>query len=76
MFEKENAFYRAHLPEFLKEYPDKELVIIGNQVIGVYDRLGQAVQETAKTHEPGTFCVKHVQEREEPLVCTSFWTQE
>jgi hypothetical protein len=73
MFEKENAYYRAHLDEFRQKYMDKELVIIGDQLIGVYDGLSQAVFETRKTHERNTFCVKHVGEPDPSLTCYSIF---
>jgi hypothetical protein len=31
MFERENAFFEAHLDEFRKKYLDKELVIVGDK---------------------------------------------
>jgi hypothetical protein len=62
MFEKENDFYKAHIDEFRKKYLDKEVVIIGNRLIGVYDSLGTAYEEAAKSYTPGTFCIKHVYE--------------
>jgi hypothetical protein len=67
MFEKENAFYKAHIDEFRQKYLDKELVIIGDELVGVYDTLGNAYSETAKTHTPGTFCIKHVYEHPQLL---------
>jgi hypothetical protein len=67
MFSRENAFYKAHLPEFLVQYPGKELVIVGDELVGIYDKLGTALAETLKTHKKNTFCIKHVyQPGEEP----------
>jgi hypothetical protein len=62
MFEKENAFFEAHFDELLKQYKGKELAISGDQILGVYDGFGEAIDETEKTHPYGTFCVKHVDE--------------
>jgi hypothetical protein len=77
MFEKENAFFKAHLPEFRQKYLDKELVIVGNKLVAVYDDFGRAYREPAKTYKPGTYCVKHVYaEGEEPeYVCVSAFVQ-
>jgi hypothetical protein len=62
MFEVENDFYKAYIEEFRSKYPEKELVIIGEQIIGVYDDVGKAYHETIKAHKPGLFCIKHVHE--------------
>jgi hypothetical protein len=33
---------------------------VGDQLVGIYDDLDAAVDETVKTHPMGTFCVKDV----------------
>jgi hypothetical protein len=75
-FGQENAYYKAHLQEFRAKYPDKELVIVGNQLVGVYDKVGDAVAETLKTHKRNTFCVKHVYQpgTEPENICSSIFT--
>jgi len=60
MFERENAFYEANKPQFREKYLGKELVIVGDEIIGVYDDLDAAVDNTMKTRPLGTFCVKDV----------------
>ncbi|MDR1786072.1 MAG: hypothetical protein LBR23_06410 [Spirochaetaceae bacterium] len=60
MYEQENTFYRANRDRFREKYVGKELVIAGDKIIGVYDDLDSAVDETAKTRPLGTFCVKHI----------------
>jgi hypothetical protein len=60
MFEKENAYFQAHLDEFRQKYLDKELVIVGNKLVAVYDDFGKAYREPAKTYKPGTYMVAHV----------------
>jgi hypothetical protein len=60
MFERENAFYKANRNDLRQKYLGKELVIVGNEIIGVYDDLDSAVDETVKTRPLGTFCVKSV----------------
>jgi hypothetical protein len=64
MYEQENAFYEANIDTLREKYLNKELVIVGDQVIGVYDDAGTAIRETMKTRSLGSFCVKHV--RDEP----------
>jgi hypothetical protein len=53
MFEKKNAYFQAHIDEFRKKYLDKELVIVGNKVVAVYNDFGRAYREPAKTYKPG-----------------------
>jgi hypothetical protein len=60
MFERENAFYEANRKQLRQKYLGKEIVIIGDEIIGVYDDLDTAVDETEKTRPLGTFCVKSV----------------
>jgi hypothetical protein len=60
MFEKENAFFEANFDTLLKQYDGKELAILGDQIPGVYDDFGDAIDETKKTHPNDRFCVKHV----------------
>jgi hypothetical protein len=60
MFEQESAFYEKNKNMLREKYLGKELVIVGNEIIGVYDDLDTAVDQTAKTRPLGTFCVKDV----------------
>jgi hypothetical protein len=60
MFERENAFYEANRAMLRRKYLGKELVIVGDEIIGVYDDLDTAVDTTVKTRALGTFCVKDV----------------
>jgi hypothetical protein len=59
-YQRENDFYRDNLAMLREKYPEKELVIVGDKIIGVYDDYGTAIEEAKKTHPLGTFCVKHV----------------
>jgi hypothetical protein len=60
MFERENAFYEANRHVFREKYLGKELVIAGDEIIGVYDDLDSAIDQTTLTRPMGTFCVKDV----------------
>jgi hypothetical protein len=55
---KEFDWYLAHQLELVEKHYGKYLVIKGQQVIGVYDGQLEAVQETSKDHELGTFLVQ------------------
>ena len=60
MFEKENAFYQANREMLRQQFLGKELVIVGDKIIGVYDDLDTAIDTTMQTLPLGTFCVKDV----------------
>jgi hypothetical protein len=42
MLERENAFYAAHQAEFQKKYPDKWLIIAGEELFGAFDTIKDA----------------------------------
>ena len=58
----EFQYYLDHKASFEKEYLGKYIVLKDHKVIGVYDDPVQAVTETQKTHQLGTFLVQHVNE--------------
>ncbi len=55
---KEFDYYLAHQKELAKKYKGKFIVIKNCGVIGAYDTELDAINETAKTHEMGTFIVQ------------------
>ena len=60
MFERENAFYEANRERLTKKYLGKELVIVGDEIIGFYDNLDAAIDTTVQTRPLGTCCVMEV----------------
>lgn len=56
--QKEFQWYLDHQEQLVKEHRGKVLVIKGGEVIGVYDTEAQALFETNKVHEPGTFLIQ------------------
>ena len=55
---QEFSYYLAHQGEFVKLHKGKFIVIKNQEVIGVYDSELEAISETAKHHELGTFLVQ------------------
>jgi hypothetical protein len=53
--------YLAHQEDYVREYAGRVIVLIGHDVIGVYDTVGEAVRETAKEHPLGSFLVQRVE---------------
>jgi len=56
--EKEFNYYLSHQDELAKLYKNKFIVIKNCQVIGVYDSEFEAINETMKQNELGTFLVQ------------------
>lgn len=56
--EKEFNYYLAHQNELVKLYNGKFIVIKNCQVIGIYDSEYEAITETTKQNELGTFLVQ------------------
>ena len=58
MLEKEFKYYLDNQDELVKKYEGKFVVIKDCKVIGEYDDELQAIEETQKEHELGTFLVQ------------------
>jgi hypothetical protein len=56
--EKEFKWYREHQEELVKLYNGRFVVIKGCEVIGSFDSELEAVQETIKKDELGTFLIQ------------------
>ena len=72
MFELENKFYQENRESFREKYLGKRVVIVKDKILGVYDSDTEALDETTKTMEMGTFCVKYIPvdpKDEYPRVC-------
>lgn len=61
----EFEYYKRNQKKLVKKYSGKYIVIIGEEVIGSYDTQEEAVTETVKTHDLGTFLVHLVGSGEE-----------
>ncbi|TET44998.1 hypothetical protein E3J62_08840 [candidate division TA06 bacterium] len=56
--EKEFKYYIKHQDELVKQYNGKFIVIKNRKVIGEYDSELEAIKETTKEHELGTFLIQ------------------
>jgi len=56
--EKEFDFFVSNKKEFVKKYKGKYIAIKGHKVLGAYNSLPEAVNETSKSEELGTFLVQ------------------
>jgi len=57
--EKDFDFYLNHQDELVKKYNGKYIVIKNGEVLGSYESDIEAVEETTKMHELGTFLVQY-----------------
>ena len=57
MLEQENSFYELHQTEFREKYLDKWLVITGETLWGVYDKIADAARDAFKHLEPGKIMI-------------------
>jgi hypothetical protein len=73
MYERENAYYEANIAMLREKYLDKEVVIAGNEILGVYDDLGTALDETIKTRSLGSFTIKHIHNQPETIWIPSYF---
>lgn len=65
--EKEFEFYKKHKNSLVKKYEGKFIVIVGNKVIGSFESMIDAAKSASKEYKPGTFMVKQVLKKEEPI---------
>jgi len=56
--QKEFQYYLSHQNELVHQYNGKYVVIKEERVIGAYDSEIEAIEETSKNHEAGTFLVQ------------------
>ena len=58
MLEKEFQYYLDHQSELVEKYNGKVLVIIGEEVVEVYNTELQAYFESVDKYKPGTFLIQ------------------
>ena len=58
MLNEEFEYYLENQKKLAKKHENKILVIKGKQVIGVYDSKKEALEETVKDHDLGTFLIQ------------------
>jgi len=69
---RELQYFIAHQDDLVREYGGKIIVIKDDQVIGVFDSVAEAVEETAKQHRLGSFLVQRCDSGELAYTRT-FW---
>ncbi len=57
MLEKEFKYYLDNQKELVKNYNGKVIVIVGEEVVGVYKDKMEAYTNSIKSHKAGTFLI-------------------
>ncbi len=70
MLRREFQYYLDNQEELVKKYNHRFLVIKGCQVIGDYDSYEQALFETSKKYELGTFLIQECTEGDDAYTQT------
>jgi hypothetical protein len=65
LLKEEYQYYIAHRDELVAQYKGKFLVIMGNEVVGVYDNEIDAYIESVKKYELGTFMLRECLPKDE-----------
>ena len=60
MLEAEHQYYMNNRESLRAQYLGKRVVIYKDKILGVYDSDLEAIKETTKTIELGTFCIKYI----------------
>ncbi|GAB6393870.1 MAG: hypothetical protein MdMp024_0182 [Bacteroidales bacterium] len=58
MLDKEFQYYLTNQSDLVKKYEGRFVVIIGEEVVGNYESYEQALFESQKKHELGTFLIQ------------------
>ena len=56
--EQEFEYYLKNQADLIKKHSGRYVVIKGEELIGVFDSKAEAIIETSKAHEMGTFLVQ------------------
>jgi hypothetical protein len=73
MLENEQKFYEAHRDELRQKYLGKRVVIVGDQILGIYNSDREAIDATTPVRPLGTFMVKYIPVDPEDEYITPLW---
>ena len=67
---REFAYYLDNQDDFVKKYDGKVIALKDHKVLGAYDSYIDALVETTKEYEQGTFMLQRVSEGDEEYTVT------
>ncbi|MCX6258706.1 MAG: hypothetical protein NTW49_12540 [Bacteroidia bacterium] len=70
MLEKEFKYYVDHQDMLVEKYKGKHLVIIGENIVGVFSTFDEALYDSMKKYQPGTFLIQECQPGEDNFTQT------
>ena len=65
MLEEELEYYERNLSDWLNHHPGKFVAVVGQDVLGFFDTIDDALQAGARQVGLGSFLVRRIQEVEE-----------
>lgn len=65
--EKEYSYFLKNKDALLKSFPDKFIVIIGDEVVDNFDSQDDALKEASKKYKLGTFLIQKVSKDENDI---------
>lgn len=66
--EAEFKYYLENRDELISRYGSRYIVIKGCRVVGAYDTEDEALEETLKDHEMGTFIMRRADRSIDPII--------
>lgn len=67
MLEKEYSYFLKNKAALLKEYANKFIVIIGEQVVGSYDSQEEALKEASQKYTIGEFLIQKISDNQDDV---------
>jgi hypothetical protein len=67
VLEQERDFYDAHLQEWLGSSAGRTALIKGQELIGMFDTIEDAIREGGRRYGLQSFLVRRVENRQEPV---------
>lgn len=67
MLEKEFQHYLDNQKEFVEKYNGQYIVIVGKEVVGVFNDELEAYEKASANHGPGKFLLQHVSPGDEDI---------
>ena len=68
MLDKEYQYFLGNKKDLIKKYSGKFIVIKGEEVVGVYETLQEALKISAKAYSLGDFLIQHISDKEDDYI--------
>ena len=68
ILEKEYGFFLSKRQSLLPNNENKFVVIVGENIVGIYDTISEALSESVKKYTLGTFLIQKISSNENDIV--------